>query len=52
MGTRAGEWVSISLNPNNLISDAKAGLFRSFTDQECLTYRIDPCPTLEELQDG
>jgi WD40 repeat protein len=52
VGTRAGEWVSISLNPNNLISDAKAGLFRSFTDQECLTYRIDPCPTLEELQDG
>ena len=25
---------------------------RTFTDQECLTYRIDPCPSLEELRGG
>jgi WD40 repeat protein len=27
-------------------------LTRGFTADECAAYRIDPCPTLEELQDG
>jgi len=50
VGSRSGEWVSLSLDVGNLISDARSSLLRSFTAQECLTYRIDPCPTLEEMQ--
>jgi DNA-binding SARP family transcriptional activator/WD40 repeat protein/tRNA A-37 threonylcarbamoyl transferase component Bud32 len=44
-GTREGLWGTLSLDPVDLIEANRANLRRSLTDQECLTYRIDPCPT-------
>jgi WD40 repeat protein len=52
IGGGGPQWFSISLDPGDLASDAAAGLTRSFTERECRTYRIDPCPTLEELRNG
>ena len=52
VGTSAGLFGTVSLSTERLIADTRASLLRSFTDQECRTYRIDPCPTLEEMRDG
>lgn len=35
-----------------LVDLAKTRLIRGFTDQECVTYSIAPCPTLEEITSG
>jgi hypothetical protein len=45
-------WITVSLAPGDLLSDAAGGLTRSFTERECEEFLIDPCPTLEDLQDG
>jgi hypothetical protein len=50
VGSRGGEWARISLSVDDLVEDARSSLFRSFTSQECFTYRIDPCPTLEAIR--
>ena len=50
LGTQTGVWATVSLLTEDLIASAKAGATRSFTADECETHRIDPCPTLEDLQ--
>ena len=52
VGTATGLFGTVSLSTDRLLADVRASLLRSFTDQECRTYRIDPCPTLEEFQSG
>ena len=52
IGTFPGEWVRLSLDNDEIVAEAAAGLLRTFTDQECAAYRIDPCPSLEELRGG
>ena len=52
VGTRTGVWARISFRPDTLIDLARTGLTRGFTSEECETYRIDPCPSLEELRDA
>jgi hypothetical protein len=42
----------IDLDDLGLVGEAAASLRRGFTTTECVTYAIDPCPTLEELQGG
>ena len=44
-----GKWLEVSLSVEDLVADAHARLTRSFTAEECSTYLIDPCPTLEEI---
>ena len=51
VGTWDGAWLGISLDPADLVTSVRDGLRRSFTDEECAEYRIDPCPTLEEMRD-
>jgi DNA-binding SARP family transcriptional activator/WD40 repeat protein len=43
-----GEWIRLSLD-SDLVDRARSRLTRTFTPSECVTYRIDPCPTLEEM---
>ena len=50
--TRTGGWAIVSLDADVLVEEALAGLTRSFSERECQSYRIDPCPTLEELRSG
>ena len=45
-------WITVSLTEENLAADAARGLTRGFSEQECVTYRIDPCPSLEEMRGG
>ena len=44
--------VIITLDPDELIEVAHARLTRGFKPQECATYGIDPCSTLEEIRSG
>ena len=50
LGTQTGVWATVSLLTEDLIDSARAGVTRSFSPDECETYRIDRCPTLEEIQ--
>jgi WD40 repeat protein len=50
IGTANGLWTNISIDPDDLLELALGRLNRSFTDEECELYRIDPCPTLEEMR--
>ena len=50
VGTATGLFGTVSLSTDRLLADTRAGLLRSFTEQECQTYRIDPCPTLDEMK--
>ena len=34
-----------------VVDSALDELVRGFTEQECATYLIKPCPTLEEMRD-
>ncbi len=47
-----GDLFLITIDPDELIDIARSRITRTFTDQECTTYNIDPCPTLEEVQAG
>jgi WD40 repeat protein len=51
-GDTAGTIQVLTLNVDELIDIATSRITRSFTDDECATYRIDPCPTLEDLKSG
>ena len=45
--------IVVTLDPADLTNVGKAKVTRAFTEVECLTYAIDPCPTtLEALRDG
>ena len=50
VGTNGGIWATVGLHPDDLVASAAASVTRGFTDAECSTYRIDPCPTLEEIR--
>ncbi len=52
VGTRDGVFGVLSLSTKELIDRTRANLRRSFTLQECEVYRIDPCPTLDEMRTG
>ena len=51
IGTATGIFGTMSLSTDRLVAQTRAGLLRSFTDQECAKYRVDPCPTLDDLQE-
>jgi WD40 repeat protein len=50
--TATGELHRVTIDPEELFDIARTRLTRSFTETECATYRIDPCPTLEDIQAG
>lgn len=39
----------VAIDTDMLLDIARSRVRRTFTDTECDTYRIDPCPTLEDL---
>ena len=47
---RNGTWTVAELDPAVLATGVLDRLQRSFTVTECENYRIEPCPTLEELR--
>jgi WD40 repeat protein len=51
-GDTEGTIQILTLNIDELIDIAKSRITRSFTANECATYRIDPCPILEDIQSG
>jgi hypothetical protein len=40
----------MTVDPAELADTVRASLTRTFTGTECSTYRIDPCPTLEQMR--
>ncbi|HSJ35201.1 MAG TPA: TIR domain-containing protein [Acidimicrobiia bacterium] len=52
LGGTEGMWSRVPLNTRDLIALAKDNLTRGFSSKECAAYRIDPCPTLEEMREG
>ncbi len=50
LAMRSGPWVTVPLDPDDLVAEVASRLIRTFTETECQTYRIDPCPTLEEMR--
>ena len=52
VGTSNGAFGKVSLSTEELIERTRANLRRGYTDQECAVYRIDSCPTLEEMRAG
>jgi WD40 repeat protein len=42
----------LTLDTTELLDIARNRITRSFTDDECTTYRIDPCPDLEKIRGG
>jgi DNA-binding SARP family transcriptional activator/WD40 repeat protein len=45
------KYLELSLSVEDLVAYARSRLTRSFTVGECSTYKIDPCPTLEEIME-
>jgi hypothetical protein len=50
IGSKNGVWGRISIDANELVASAQRNLVRGFTNDECAIYRIDPCPSLEEMR--
>jgi len=48
-GTGA-RWFTAYLNTGDLVREASAGLTRGFTEAECETFQLDPCPSLADIQ--
>lgn len=42
------KWLTVSLDVDDLVADARARLTRGFTFAECATYQIENCPTTVE----
>jgi WD40 repeat protein len=40
----------LTIDVDELVELARRRLTRGFSESECLRYRLNPCPTLEELQ--
>ena len=40
----------VTVDTGELLDIARSRVTRGFTATECVTYRIDPCPTLEEIR--
>ena len=47
-----GELRKVTSDTEELLGIARSRVTRGFTRTECSTYRIDPCPTLEEIRQG
>ena len=47
-----GELRKVTSNTEELLEIARERVTRGFSETECDTYRIDPCPTLEEIRAG
>ncbi len=47
-----GELRKVTSDTEELLGIARSRVTRGFTETECTTYRIDPCPTLEEIRKG
>ncbi len=47
-----GELRKVTSDTEELLGIARSRVTRGFTDTECTTYHIDPCPTLEEIRQG
>jgi WD40 repeat protein len=47
-----GEVHRITTDTDELLGIARARLTRTFTETECATYRIDPCPIIEDIGAG
>jgi DNA-binding SARP family transcriptional activator/WD40 repeat protein len=41
-----------TIDTTELLELARSRVTRAFTTTECATYRIDPCPTLEDIRSG
>ena len=52
VGTSTGEWRRLVLGFDEVLAAARNQLHRGLTEGDCRTYRIDPCPSLEELRGG
>lgn len=50
VGTTTGLWTTLTLDLDELTDLALSRLSRSFTPEECAIYKIDPCPTLDDLR--
>lgn len=50
IGAATGLWTTITLDPEELKDLAVSRLTRGFTAEECETYRIEPCPSLETIK--
>jgi hypothetical protein len=49
VGTSSGVFGTLSLSTADCLPDVRAGLRRTFTDQQCAISPVDPCQTLPEL---
>ena len=47
-----GELRNVTTDTEEVLGIARERVTRGFTETECNTYRIDPCPTLEEVRAG
>ena len=47
-----GELRKVTSDTEELLEIARSEVTRGFTETECTTYHIDPCPTLEEIREG
>ena len=45
-----GPALVFSLDPEELVAIARSRVSRGFTETECETYGLDPCPSLEETR--
>ena len=50
VGTGTGSWAAVSLLTEDLIASARASVTSTFTTDECATYRIEQCPTLDQIR--
>lgn len=48
----AGALLLLTIDNDELLDIARTRVTRGFTETECSTYQIDPCPTLEEIRSG
>jgi WD40 repeat protein len=51
-GLHTGELQRVTTDTEELLEIARRRITRGLTETECDTYRIDPCPTLEEIREG
>jgi WD40 repeat protein len=47
-----GLWTNIDIGLEPLLDLARSRLLRTFTEAECDTYKIDPCPSMDEMRSG
>ena len=43
-----GDLLVMTIDPTELANTVRASVIRPFTQTECTTYAIDPCPTLAQ----